>query len=220
MENGIDPTSVTLALLSGGSSSRMGQDKALMAFLGRPLILRVVERLRPLAQEVLLSTNRPEEYASLGLTALPDLVAGRGPLGGLYTVLQAAHFPIVAAAACDMPFASPGLFAYECELLVKSETDAVVPVTPEGLEPLHAVYRRATCLPVVREALEAGKLKLSGWLEKVETELVPPEVTAQFDPSGLAFWNLNTREEFRRAEAKAKLEWDTDERGYSRKGIT
>ena len=197
---------VSLALLSGGNSGRMGQDKALMPFLGRPLILHILERISPIADEVILSTNRPEDYAFLNLPLYPDLQPGHGPLGGLYTTLNAAKYPFVAAVACDMPFASPTLFEYECELLSKAGADVVIPSTPDGLEPLHAVYRRETCLPVIQSALEAGKLKLVGWLPEVSVRIVLPEEAARFDPQGLAFWNLNTPEEFRQAEERARLE--------------
>jgi molybdopterin-guanine dinucleotide biosynthesis protein A len=198
----------SLALLSGGISGRMGQDKALMPFLGRPLILRILERLSSLADEVILSTNRPAEYAFLGLPLHPDLQPGCGALGGLYTVLTAARGPIVAVVACDMPFANPALFQYEYELISESSADVVIASTSQGLEPLHAVYRRDTCLPVIKTALEAGRLKLVDWLPQVNTRIVEPEEVARFDPDGLAFLNLNTPEEFRQAEERARLEED------------
>jgi molybdopterin-guanine dinucleotide biosynthesis protein A len=197
---------LSLALLSGGNSGRMGQDKALMPFLGRPLILRVLERISPIADEVFLSTNHPADYAFLNLPHYPDLQPGHGPLGGLYTALNAAKYPFVAAVACDMPFANAGLFEFELDILSKTGADVAIPSTPEGLEPLHAVYRCETCLAVIKSALDAGSLKLVGWLPEVNIRIVPPEETARFDPQGLAFWNLNTPEEFRQAEERARLE--------------
>jgi len=197
---------VSLAVLSGGGSGRMGQDKALMPFLGRPLILRIMERLAPLADEIILSANRPEGYAFLGLPIHPDLQPDCGVLGGLYTSLSAAQGEYVAAVACDMPFASATLFEYELDLLSTNEVDVVIPSTPNGLEPLHAVYRRKTCLPVIQSALSSGQLKLIGWFSQVRLRMVTPAEIAHYDLSGLAFWNLNTPEEFRQAEERAKLE--------------
>jgi molybdopterin-guanine dinucleotide biosynthesis protein A len=198
----------SLALLSGGISGRMGQDKALMPFLGRPLILRILERLASLADEIILSTNRPADYGFLGLPLHPDLIPDCGALGGLYTSLTAVHGPIVAAVACDMPFANPTLFEYEYEIISKTNADVVIPSTSQGLEPLHALYRREPCLPVIKTALDAGKLKLVGWLPQVKTRIVEPEELARLDPHGLAFWNLNTPEEFRQAEERARLDED------------
>jgi len=184
----------------------MGQDKALMPFLGRPLIQRILERLATVGEQVILSTNRPADYAFLNLPSYPDLQPDCGSLGGLYTVLSAAGQSMLAAVACDMPFANPALFKYERELLSQTGADVVIPSTPDGLEPLHAVYRRGTCLPAVKSALAAGNFKMSGWLQDVRVRIMLPEELAQFDPHGLAFWNLNTPEDFRQAEERARLE--------------
>jgi molybdopterin-guanine dinucleotide biosynthesis protein A len=80
----------------------------------------------------------------------------------------------------------------------------VIPETVHGLEPLHAVYRRETCLPAIEAFFKAGEWKLIAWLPKVAVHKIPPEKTNKFDPLGLAFWNLNTPEEFRRAEEQAR----------------
>ncbi len=197
---------LSLALLSGGLSGRMGQDKALMPFLGRPLILRILERLASISDEVILSTNHPIDYAFLGLPLYSDIIPDYGALGGLYTSLSVAQNPFVAAVACDMPFANPDIFAYESNLLSKTGADIAIPSTLKGLEPLHAVYRRATCLPVIHSALEGGRLKMIAWLPQVNVRIVLPEEVTRFDPLKLAFWNLNTPDEFRQAEEKARLE--------------
>jgi molybdopterin-guanine dinucleotide biosynthesis protein A len=199
-------TGVTLAILAGGNSERMGQDKARMPFLGRPLILRILERLRPLADEVMVTTSHPEDFAFLEVACHPDLVPGRGALGGLYTALSLASNPIVAAVGCDLPFANLNIFQYACDLMGAGDYDVVVPSTDKGLEPLHAVYHRDACLPVARRALDRGDLKLINWFPTVKTLIIGPQETAKFDQSGLAFWNLNTPEEFRQAEERAGRE--------------
>lgn len=180
----------------------MGKDKALLPLHGQALVQRVLERLAPIADEVILSTNTPAAFSFLNVAALPDEEPGQGALGGLRTALKAAAYPFVAAVACDMPFASPKLFKYEHELILRSEVDAVIPSIAKGLEPLHAVYRCETCLPVIESALKAGRLRVTEWLENVRVEIVPPEIAARYDPQGLAFWNLNTAEEFTEAEKR------------------
>jgi molybdopterin-guanine dinucleotide biosynthesis protein A len=181
----------------------MGRDKALMPFLGRPLILQVMERLAAFADEVIITTNQPADYTFLGLPLFADLQPGRGALGGLYTAINAAKHPLVAVVACDMPFASRALFEYEHDLLVESGADVVISSTAEGLEPLHAVYRRATCLPAIQDALAVGEWKLIAWFPNVKVRTLTPEETARHDPQGLAFLNLNTPEDFRQAERLA-----------------
>ena len=184
----------------------MGQDKALMTFMGRPLIQRILERLATVGERIILSTNHPADFTFLNLPSYLDLQPDCGPLGGLYTMLSATGISILAAVACDMPFANPAIIKYEEMLLSQTGVDLVIPSTPDGLEPLHAVYRRETCLPVIHSALENGNLKMTGWLPQVSVRIVLPEEVAHFDPHGLAFWNLNTPEDFRQAEEYARLE--------------
>lgn len=197
---------LTICVQAGGESRRMGQDKALMPFLGRPLIQRVVDRLVPIADEVIVTTNRPEEYRFLGLPLYPDIIPGRGALGGLYTALACATGEIVAVVACDMPFASATLIEAAIRLLVQEGADVVIPDSGSGLEPLHAVYRRDTCLPAIKSAIDADQWRLISWFPQVKVRILQPDQTKVYDPSGLAFWNLNTPEEFAEAEQMASRE--------------
>ena len=73
---------------------------------------------------------------------------------------------------------------------------------------MHAVYRGATCLPVIKTAIQANQLKVIDWFSSVRVrELSLDEVTA-IDPAGLAFRNVNTPEEFSQAEWLAKTRPD------------
>ena len=195
---------LTIVVQAGGQSSRMGEDKALKLFLGRPLIQRVVERLTPIADEIIVTTNRPEAYAFLHLRLSTDLKPGRGALGGLYTAIASATHPTVAVVACDMPFASPRLIERMSRLLVEEAADVIIARSDEGYEPLHAVYRRDTCLPAIESAIEADQWKVIAWFPQVKVRVLTPEEIHSADPEGLAFWNVNTPEEFAKAEEIAQ----------------
>lgn len=195
---------LTLALQAGGESRRMGQDKALIPFLGQPLIQRVAAQVAAAADEILVTTNRPADYAFLGFQLFPDLRPGRGALGGLFTALKAASQPLVGLVACDMPFANANLLAYQAQLLETEGADVVIP-RPEGsYEPFHAVYRRETCLPYVETALDEGAWKLIAWFPQVKVRALTLEECRRYDPAGLAFANINTPEDLARAEALAR----------------
>jgi molybdopterin-guanine dinucleotide biosynthesis protein A len=204
---------LTLVIQAGGRSSRMGGDKALKPFLGQPLIQRVIECLSSIASETMVTTNNPEALAFLKVRLVPDILPERGALGGLYTAFACASSPLVAVAACDMPFASPAIFQLAARLLVEEGVDAVVPHPEGGLEPLHAVYRRSTCLPVVRRAVEAGQLKAIDWFNEVRLRELSPEEVRAVDPSGLTFWNINTPEDLQAAE-KAAREMEPDAKNH------
>ncbi len=181
----------------------MGEDKALKLFLGRPLIQRVIDRLKPVADEIIITTNRPADYEFLGLRLMPDLKPGRGALGGLYTAIASATHPLTAVVACDMPFASSIFFEGARRLMVSSEADVVIAKTDEGYEPLHALYRRETCLPAIESAIVADQWKVISWFPKVKVRTLTADEVKSFDPSGLCFWNLNTPQEFLEAEKRA-----------------
>ncbi len=181
----------------------MGQDKALKSFLGRPLIQRVVERLTPIADEVIVTTNRPADYLFLNLPLHPDLKPGRGALGGLYTAIASAKHPTVAVVACDMPFASASLLEAATRLLLDEEADVVIARSEEGYEPLHAVYRRETCLPAIDSAISADQWRVIAWFPQVKVCVLTPDEISRYDPAGMAFWNVNTPEEFSKAETIA-----------------
>jgi molybdopterin-guanine dinucleotide biosynthesis protein A len=194
---------LSIAIQAGGESRRMGRNKALMPFCGQALIAYAAARLSGLGQERFVTANQPELYGFLGLPVYPDVIPGRGALGGLYTALRQARYSALVAVACDMPFASPALLRCQYGLLRDKKVDAVVPLTAAGPEPLHAVYRKSTCLPVVAAAIAAGEWKLSGWLERVSVYWVAAPEWEPYDPAGVVFTNLNTPDEFRQAEQYA-----------------
>jgi len=202
---------LTVVIQAGGASSRMGEDKALKPFLGRPLIQRVIERLTPIADEMIVTTNRPADYEFLNtstgsvhrLRLVADLKPGRGALGGLYTAIASAASPFVAVVACDMPFASPMLIEGARRLMVEEEADVVIAKTEAGYEPFHALYRRETCLPAIESTMDADQWKVIAWFPQVKTRTLSLVEMKSLDPSGLCFWNLNTPEEFLEAERRA-----------------
>lgn len=195
---------LTVCIQAGGASSRMGEDKALKTFLGHPLIERVIERVSPVADELVVTTNRPEDYRFLDIRLVSDLKPGRGALGGLYTAIASASQPIVAVVACDMPFASASLLRAASRLLVEEDADVVIPESQEGYEPMHAVYRRETCLPAIESAIDADLWKVISWFPQVKVRVLTPREIGSYDPAGLAFWNVNTPEEFAKAETLAQ----------------
>jgi len=99
-------------LLAGGLARRMGGgDKPMRAIGGRPLLERVIGRLRPQCSELILNANGdPARFAAFGLPVVPDTIADfPGPLAGILAALDwaAVHRPgaaLVLSAAADCPF--------------------------------------------------------------------------------------------------------------------
>src|SRR5512143_2353365 len=117
---------LSVVIQAGGQSTRMGENKALKPFLGRPLIERVMARLEPVADELFITTNQPDAFAFLHVRLVGDLQPGRGALGGLYTAIASAVQPHVAIVACDMPFANAALLKAAERLLEDEAADVVI----------------------------------------------------------------------------------------------
>ncbi|NOX61739.1 MAG: molybdenum cofactor guanylyltransferase [Chloroflexi bacterium] len=182
-----------VVILAGGASRRMGQDKSFLKVGEVSLIERVLTAAKSLSDETLIIANRETAYAHLGVPIFPDEKPGWGPLMGLYSGLRAATRELVVLLACDMPFVTPALVRYLVSLT--PDADVVIPRGRAGLHPLHAVYRRSTCLPAVSAALAQGKRRMIDFFDAVRVREAPERALRRFDPLGVALMNVNTPED-------------------------
>ena len=195
---------ITIVLQAGGESTRMGEDKAFLPFLGIPLINRLMDRFQHLNAEMLIISNNPSAFQDIGLPVFEDVLPGRGALGGLLTALTAAPTSLVGLIAVDMPFASPHLFEFMAGRIQESNLDGIIPSTSYGLETLHAVYRKESCLPLVEEAIDQDLWRMKAWHQNANLKILNPDEVLQITGSEHTFLNLNTPEEFRAAEEIAR----------------
>lgn len=200
---------LTIVIQAGGESRRMGRSKATVPFLGEPLLMRGVNRLLPLADEFIITTNEPQNLGFLDdwvdsgrIRLVTDISDTRGALHGVNTALNAASNPYVALVACDMIFPSRNLISAELTALKRENTDIAVPKTQFGYEPFHGVYRRKTCLPAVLEALQKGETRATSWFGTMKVTEFTPEMIAEIEPRGGCFINTNTPQELADIERK------------------
>jgi molybdopterin-guanine dinucleotide biosynthesis protein A len=205
----------TISIQAGGESRRMGEDKALKLFLGEPLIARVVQRIRSLEVETMITASDRSKYLFLNLPVYEDIYPGKGALGGLYTALYYAKQPYIGLAACDMPFVSLQLFFTLLEIMIQKNLDVVIPTSPDGLEPLHGIYRRETCVKVVERMIHSGQMRMLSLLPEIKSGILEVEDVARIDPTFKAFINVNTPAEFVEAEKLAFLEVENRSRSES-----
>jgi len=191
----LHPPEMTAIVLAGGLSRRMGQNKALLDLGGRTLIEHLFAKIQGLFPEVLLVTDRPEVYRSLGVRIVRDLWSKRHPLVGIYSGLAEASTEYGFVFACDMPFLNRDLIAYMMRLA--PGYDVVVPHHAGGFEPLHAVYGKA-CLDPIAQSISRGD-RVTGFFSQMRVREVSEAEITRFDPEILSFSNLNTPEEYARA---------------------
>lgn len=192
----------TSIVLAGGKNLRLGRYKALETVCGKTLIERVVERLRPLTDRILVVTSQEELPLTVtGVEVLVDVYPGRGPLGGIYTGLLASRSLYSVVAACDMPFLNTELLRYMIEL--SPDFDVVIPrLGEEMVEPLHAIYSR-NCLDNMKTQLERNQLRINSLLNAVRVRYVERAECQRFDPQLLSFFNINYQSDLDRANVLA-----------------
>jgi molybdopterin-guanine dinucleotide biosynthesis protein A len=180
---------VTVTILAGGLSRRMGTNKSFLPIGGKPLIQHVIERVSTLHLPVILITNSPKQYARFELPMYGDVYPQCGSLGGLYTALHHSTTDYTLCVACDMPFLNVDLLGYMLDL--GSGVDGVVPHIAGTYQSLHAVYGR-NCLPIMYEQLEQERLRISDIYPHLKIRLVTEVEVEHFDPEHRSFVNLNT----------------------------
>jgi molybdopterin-guanine dinucleotide biosynthesis protein A len=138
----------------------MGFNKALLRLGGQPLIQMVLEHVRPLTDEVLVSSNDQTTYEFLGLPIVPDIFKNQGPLAGLHAAMLLSSRSLFLLLACDMPNLHEPLLRHLA--LSAKGFDAVIPRTADGGDhPLCAIYRK-TCFPAIERNLRKGVNKVIG----------------------------------------------------------
>jgi len=196
-------------VLAGGLARRMGGgDKPLREIAGQTILARVVARLEPQCEGLLLSANGdPLRFASLGLPVIADDVKDHpGPLAGILAGLDwaAAHRPNAQwtlTAPGDCPFLPRDLVARLRQAVSVEGAELAVAASQGRSHPVIGLWRVAL-RGALREALVVeGLRKVESWTARfgVATVAWPAEPV---DP----FFNVNTGEDLVRAERLARLE--------------
>ncbi len=130
---------LTGIILAGGKSSRMGQEKGLINFRGKPLIQFGIDLLRRYTDRILISSSN-SGYSQFGYEMVPDILYGLGPASGLATTLTFSETDWNIVLACDLPFLEAELIE---QMLEKTDgNQAVIPVHNGVIEPLAGLYTR------------------------------------------------------------------------------
>ena len=188
----------SIIILCGGYSKRMGQDKGLMLFNNKPLIINVLENVLKLADEVTLvlrDSNQREQYEDKlrnhhfldKIKICTDELEGRGPLMGISAGLKCISTDEALVIPCDSPFIHQSfiesIFNYYNLIY-----DAVVPEWQDGkLEPLHAIYNKRI-VKKIDELLEGDIRDVQSLLMELDVRYIP---VYTLDPSEETFLNLN-----------------------------
>lgn len=187
---------ISVVILAGGKSTRMGEDKAFIKLAERALIEYVLAVVRTLSDDIIIVTNNPEKYEPFGSRTVHDLLPRNCSLVGLYSGLRVAIHRHTLVVACDMPFLSAALINYMVNQL--DHYDAVIPAYKGYYEALHAIYSQ-TCIPVIETHLARGNCKITDFFRHIRARYIDDGEVAQLDPEHWSFFNVNNPDDLARA---------------------
>lgn len=203
------PPLLSVAILAGGESRRMGKDKAFLTYRGKRFIETIAQVALKVSDDVMvvigskqegefrwLASLKNQEEGGVSISLLSDEYRLKNPVGGILTAAQHARHEYMTVLPCDSPLVSPGVIKF---LRVHAENHSgAVPVWENGdTEPLCAVYRTSEIGEAIKKALAQNKLGPKHAISFLQdVRFVPVEELRRFDSSLESFRNVNTIEDF------------------------
>ncbi len=201
------------ALLVGGKSSRMGEDKSLLICEAgeSALYLTQLAKLRQLTTlPLLVSIRSGQKLSDLpgDVEMVCDQVAEQGPLSALASCLEHCQTEFLLVLAVDLPQISPA-FLHSLINQAEQSGQGVVPRSGRHWEPLAAVYPRSL-LAKIKEHLAAGQLSLQKFIREAveQQQLIERQVSDAEKP---LFANLNTQQDLQNLKYGEVLSFDIEQ---------
>ncbi|HRD01598.1 MAG TPA: molybdenum cofactor guanylyltransferase [Candidatus Saccharicenans sp.] len=178
---------LSVIVLAGGQSRRMGRDKASLPVNDRTLLEQVIQQLDGHFKETIISVSNGQHYELKNARQVEDRYEGAGPLAGILAGLQASSSGVSLVIPCDQPEVDLHLVRQMLQALgqydlVYLRLDGQIP------HPLFALYRRSL-VPVIEQLIKEGKLSVLYLLAEVES-------LALDLPSNKIRWHLNSLEDY------------------------
>lgn len=196
---------ITGIILSGGKSSRMGQDKSFIRIKGERVIDRVVQLMKNLFEKVIIISNDKEKYEYLGIPVYSDIFKDVGPIAGVHSGLLHSQTEQNFIISCDLPFMN-------CEMIksiidFKSNSLIILPKANGYIQSLCGLYSKSLTKKIeeiinsdLSNELEVyahkkRNLKLKSLINSVQTEIIENiDEFKGYHPN--VFFNMNSQEDY------------------------
>lgn len=191
----------TAIILAGGKSSRMGFDKQFLEFGGKRLLDIIIEQIKEEFEEIIIITNKPEEYRGYPYRIKTDAIESIGPLAGIYTGLKAARSKYSFLIACDMPYINMDYIGYMKGIIEGYGVEVCISEKGGHIEPFHGFYSR-DIVEELEKYIEEGKRNIRGLISRLDSHYVEEAVAREYSPDLKIFRNLNTQEDLKNINYK------------------
>ncbi|MBD3792625.1 MAG: molybdenum cofactor guanylyltransferase MobA [Campylobacterales bacterium] len=180
----------TAVIFAGGKSSRMEQDKALLPFGGFPTLAQFqFQRLQALFDDVYIAAKTNK--FTFDVPIIEDIKETASPMVGLVSIWDQVDADEIFVISVDLPFVTSEVIEKLYGKAEQNQADVIVARSPNGLEPLCAIYRRSSS-KVIQQLLIQDNHKLQYLLQRLDTVEVNFEKTEWF-------MNLNYPSDYQKA---------------------
>lgn len=188
-------TYLSVYILAGGQSTRMGQEKGLVKILGKTMIEYVLDVAQSLTDRIVIVSANPD-YQPFGYELIQDQISFSGPAAGIDAMLQHSSSPKNLVLSCDMPL----IDAQSIRVLIDESKsfDITAAAKDLGIQPFPAVFH-AQCKEQWRSLLSEGYKKLQDYFQHSAVNQVDPQKLLRYNP--MLFKNVNTLSDITETEA-------------------
>jgi molybdopterin-guanine dinucleotide biosynthesis protein A len=187
METKNKNTSLTGVILAGGKSRRMGQDKALLEYHGKPFIQHIAETLKGVFKKVVIISDEGAKYKFLNLPIYSDAYKNCGPLAGIHAALTNTRDDVFVT-SCDTPLIEKKVI--QTLLEISTEGNIFIFSIFNNVQPFPGIYK-FDCLDELEFAIKSGDLSVHNFIKKCKLKIFPLEEYFQSSIE-VTFKNINT----------------------------
>ena len=199
-------SNITAIILAGGESSRIGTDKALLKINGESVIEKIYKLLTNIFSEIIIISNKPDDFQFLTTKVYKDIYPHFGPLSGIHSGLTNSMSEQNFFITCDMP-----LITEEVIRFIISNTnnaDVTIAKSVSTLHTLLGIYKKS-CLPRAEELLRTANSQINNSTGKTKIKLFDLINSVDTDYIDLAnenfynediFLNMNTLEDYQKVK--------------------
>ncbi|MHC6180458.1 molybdenum cofactor guanylyltransferase [Clostridium sp. JNZ X4-2] len=187
----------TAVILAGGRSSRMGFDKQFMKINEKRLLKIMIDKLKKEFDDIIVVTNKPEQYTGSYYSIVCDEIKQKGPLSGIHIGLKKSNSKYVYFVACDMPNINVDYIRYMKEKIRELDVDACITRVGDRLEHFNAFYSRSLIKYIEKLLLENHRAIVC-LTNKVNTLYIEEQEARRYSPNWDMFLNINTKEDLDR----------------------
>ena len=196
-------------VLAGGVGKRIGGlDKPLLQIYGIPMLKYVMDAVREVCDEIVVSVGSPKRGMRYGnligdVKIAYDVLEDFGPLEGIRQACRVVSRGRVAIVACDLPLIDPAIIEYLFSRI--GPFDGAIPQWPDGkVEPLCSVFRTNCLTEAVEEACRRDERRIMNAYRTMGIRYVPTQELGRIDHRLISFTNVNDEHDLERARRMAK----------------